>query len=218
MSDQPTAKLWNCLPHSVAGAVIAIAVTLALGSANAGALEAASFGWRAREARGPRPLLVIWVRQADDTPVGELDRRKQYYEDLVFGHPRNTAAYPDPLRQFESSVVDYFRDVSGGKFSWTRVGLLGPLNAPVAGKTDSEIARLALAAAAKEGHFDFRKFDTNRDGKITPNELTVLVISKNVGVSGGSAVHFGGKGVFKIPGQDVVFAGGDAVRRSISWA
>ena len=49
--------------------------------------DATAFGWRMKEAKGSRPLLVIWVRQPDDTPVSEIGRRKQYYEELLFGRP-----------------------------------------------------------------------------------------------------------------------------------
>ena len=44
-------------------------------SNSAAALERGEFGWRLSEARGTRPLLVIWVRRPDDTPASELQRR-----------------------------------------------------------------------------------------------------------------------------------------------
>jgi M6 family metalloprotease-like protein len=212
----PLAKCRICAPRCSLGLCVGLAVVFianALSTSRAWALERGDFGWRIKESVGTRPLLVIWIREPDDTPTTELDRRKQHYEDLVFGRPGHAKSYPDLLRQLELSVVDYFRDASGGKFTWTRAGFLGPLSAAVKGKSDSDIARLALTAAASQGHVNFRKFDANRDGKITSNELTVLVISKNVGNAGGSANHFGGGGSFKIPGQDVTFAGGDAVAR-----
>src|SRR5580704_11908520 len=52
-----------------------------------------AFGWRMKEAKGSRPLLVIWVRQPDDTPASEIERRKQYYEELFFGRPTHSQ-YP----------------------------------------------------------------------------------------------------------------------------
>jgi hypothetical protein len=54
----------------------------------AAALERGEFGWRRSEAVGSRPLLVIWIRPHDDTPANELERRKQYYEDIIFGTPQ----------------------------------------------------------------------------------------------------------------------------------
>jgi M6 family metalloprotease-like protein len=160
------------------------------------------------EAAGPRPLLVIWIRQADDTPAAELNRRKQYYEDLIFGGPDRNPGYPEQVRSLEESVAGYYREMSGGKFAWKRAGFVGPLNAPVKDKKNAEeIAKLALTVAANQGHFNFRAFDTNHDGKITDKELAVLVIST---APEGQADHFGGDG-FPIPGQGVAFAGKDAV-------
>jgi M6 family metalloprotease-like protein len=165
-----------------------------------------AFGWRMKEAKGSRPLLVIWVRQPDDTPASEIERRKQYYEELFFGRPTHSQ-YPDALRTLEPSLVQYFRDASSGKFTWRRAGFVGPLSAPVNGKGPADIARLAIAAAAADGHIDFRAFDANHDGIISYEELAILVISN---VPNGQTNHFRGKG-FPVPGQNVTFAGGDSV-------
>jgi M6 family metalloprotease-like protein len=177
---------------------------------SARALDAKSFDFDFRPAVGQRPLIAIWVRPPDETPATEIARRKQYYEDLFFGQPRHASAYPDQVRQLEPSVADFYRQASGGKFSWRRVGFVGPLAAPVTGKSEFDVARLALAAAASEGRVNFKAFDTKHDGKITADELTILVIMNNGG-GGGQANHFLGNRAFKIPGQDVVFAGGDVV-------
>jgi hypothetical protein len=177
---------------------------------SARALDAKSFDFDFRPAVGQRPLIAIWVRPPDETPATEIARRKQYYEDLFFGQPRRATTYPDQLRQLEPSVADFYRQASGGKFSWRRVGFVGPLAAPVTGKSEFDVARLALAAAASEGRVNFKAFDTKHDGKITADELTMLVVMNNGG-GGGQANHFLGNRAFKIPGQDVVFAGGDVV-------
>jgi hypothetical protein len=139
-------------------------------SFSAGALERGEFGWRRSEAAGQRPLLVIWIRPRDDTPASELERRKQYYEEIIFGTPQREEAWPERLRRFQPSLVDYYRRMSAGKFEWTRAGFVGPLTVsppkpfgplsgpPGDGKMDSdEIARLAVTTAATQGHFDFRK-------------------------------------------------------------
>jgi M6 family metalloprotease-like protein len=198
------------LGTTLALVVLALATVLV---STARALDVKSFGWNAKPATGTRPLLVIWVRPPDDTPAGVLEARKRQYENLAFGQPRHAGTYPDRLRELEPSIVDYYRDASGGKFAWSRAGFVGPLNAPVTGKSDGDIARLALAAAAAEGKVDFRKFDLNHDDKLSPGELTILVISNNVGAAGGTARHFGDSRMFKIPGQGIDFAGGDGVVR-----
>lgn len=189
--------------------LLLLALLLGAQTLAANALDARSFGWRRWDAAGPRPLLVIWIRQADDTPISELNRRKQYYEDLIFGRPDPGRGYPDRVRQLDQSVNGYFREMSGGKFTWSRAGFVGPLNAPInePKKDAAGIARLALTVAATQGHFNFKAFDTNHDGKITDKELAVLVISTQ---GEGQADHFGGDG-FAIPGQKVAFAGKDAV-------
>src|SRR5262249_14632904 len=171
------------------------------------ALDAAAFGWRRLEASGPRPLLVIWIREPDGAPAGQLMPRKQPYEALIFGHPSNPG-YPDALRTLEPSLVDYYRDLSGGKFTWTRAGFVGPLTAHGTTKDTKDEARRAILAAATEGHFNFKAFDANHDGTISARELAVLVIN-NRGVSGGQANHF--PPPLPIPGQGVSFAGADAL-------
>jgi hypothetical protein len=103
--------------------------------------------------------------------------------------------------------------VSAGKFTWRRAGFVGPLRVPVTGKTASEIARLALSAAAGEGHVDFRAFDTNHDRTISPDELTILIVA-NVPGHIGQANHFHAPGGFRFPGAERDFCrGGRRCRR-----
>lgn len=190
-----------------------------LAAPDACALDAAAFGGRRLEASGPRPLLVIWIREPDGAPSDELMRRKQHYEDIIFGHPSNPG-YPDALRALEPSLVDYYRDLSGGKFTWTRAGFVGPLTAHGTTKDTTDEARRAILAAAAEGHFNFKAFDANHDGTISARELAVLIIN-NRGVSGGQANHFmkpaSGRRAspstqpLPIPGQGVTFAGADVL-------
>jgi M6 family metalloprotease-like protein len=106
----------------------------------------------------------------------------------------------------EPTLVGYYRDLSGGKFGFRRAGFVGPLNAPVKGKSAADIARLAIAAAAREGHFNFAAFDVNHDGRLSPNELAVLVI---VNAPHGQSHRYGNG--LQIPGQRVTFASTDGV-------
>jgi M6 family metalloprotease-like protein len=193
----------GCLKLAFAAAVFAVAAI----ASPALALDAKDFGWRTKEAKGVRPLLVIWIRQPDDTPASELERRKQYYEELLFGRLAH-APYPDALRTLEPTLVEYYRDQSAGKFAWRRAGFVGPLSAPVNGKGAMEVARLAVSTAASAGHLDFRVFDTNHDGTISPDELTLLVISN---LPNGQANHFRGNRAFRVPGQNVTLTAGDGV-------
>jgi M6 family metalloprotease-like protein len=139
-------------------------------------------------------------------PASEIASLKQYFDELLFGRPAH-GPYPEALRALEPTLVGYYQDASAGKFTWRRAGFVGPLRAPVHGKSALEIARLALTAAAVEGHVDFAAFDTNHDGVISPDELTLLIVA-NVPSAIGQAGHFGR---FRVPGQNVIFAGGDGV-------
>jgi hypothetical protein len=171
-------------------------------AAVAPALERGEFGWRSGQIVGRRPLLVIWVHEPDDTRPSELARYEHYFADTVFGRALTTA---ERLR-YEPSVVGYFQEASGGKFTFTRAGFIGPLNLSIKGKEPDEVARLALAAAANEGKFDFKTLDRNHDGRITPNELAVLLIV-NAAANRHRQEFVGPSRAFDIPGQDVAFAG-----------
>src|SRR5215470_1466396 len=191
-------------------AFLAVLVTLPATTSKLVALERGMFGWRGGEVSGNRPLLVIWVREQDDVPPSELNKYRQYYQDVIFGHSAGREPPSVARNRFELSIPGYWREVSGEKFAWTRAGLIGPLTAPIKGKTVGEIAALALQAAAREG-FAFRAFDVNRDGRIAPEELAVLVIA-NVTAIGRrwddlSAVNRN----VAIPDQGVAFAGRIAV-------
>jgi M6 family metalloprotease-like protein len=197
-------RCWRAA-RSVATLILSAALLATIAPA-AQAIDAKAFGFRRHEATGTLPLLVIWIRQHDDTPKLELARRKQYYEETIFGRPDRFAGYPDALRQLEPSVASFYQDASGGKFAWRRAGFVGPLEGPVSEQKDPRaLARLAITAAATDGHFNFAAFDTNHDGKITDKELHILVI---VSRPEGQA-HAGN--AIAIPGQNVVFEGRDAV-------
>ena len=173
------------------------------------ALERGMFGWRSAEVVGTRPLLAIWVREGDDLPPNETGKYQHYYQDVLFGSVRSAQRTEEDDR-FELSVVDYFREVSGGKFTWTTAGFAGPLSGSK-GAPAEEIARIALAAAAREQGVDFRAFDANHDGRLTAEELGVLVIA-GPPPPGRRAVDFSGNGrAVAIPGQGVAFAGRVAV-------
>jgi M6 family metalloprotease-like protein len=196
---------WSYTIRSSVTVALLTAVLAAFAPA-AHAIDAGAFGYKRHDATGMLPLLVIWIRQHDDTPKAELERRKQYYEETIFGRPDRFAGYPEALRQLEPSVAAFYQDASGGRFAWRRAGFVGPLEGPVSDQKDARaLARLAITTAATQGHFNFAAFDTNRDGKIGEKELHVLVIASRP-----EAQAHGGNTV-AIPGQNVVFEGRDAV-------
>jgi hypothetical protein len=188
-------------------AVLLAGPSVLIGSATvADALERGAFGSRSTEVIGSRPLLVIWIREPDNVPGDEIAKYGGYFSDLVFGPNASGTAPGEERLRFRPSVAGYYREVSDGKFSWSRAGLIGPLTASIRGKQPNEIARLALESAAAQGSFNFKQFDANGDGHVSPDELAVLII-----VNEGANRHwqdFTAVGVdFTIPGQDVTFAG-----------
>jgi hypothetical protein len=191
--------------------ILALAVASLIAAASpAAALERGMFGWRAAEVSGSRPLLVILLHEADGTTTEALANYRAAYQDIVFGH--DAAGVPtDPRGHFERSAASYYREVSSGRFAWRRAGFVGPLTAAVKGKSESEIARLAIEAAAAEGGFDFRPFDLKHDGGIAADALTVLVIA-NTPSPGRRGVDFSpADRVVPIAGQGISFAGRAAV-------
>lgn len=122
-------------------------------------------------ALGARPLLVILLDLAN---TGRFDHSSSYYDNLVF-NPFNIT--PAGLR----SVNGFMLVNSHARFSLARAGtgLMGPLQLPADQRTkaltnDLMRAGYAITAAALAG-FNFAQFDDNNDGRITSDELLVLI-------------------------------------------
>jgi len=156
-------------------ALLVAALASFIAAAPASSLERGMFGARSAEVVGTRPLLVVMLRDPDATPTDELAKYRNYYDDTIFG--RGDAANAAARDRFELSAAGYFREASAGKFAWRRAGLVGPLTVSLKGRPAGDIARLAIEAAAHDAGFAFAPFDTNRDGRIAPDELAVLVIT-----------------------------------------
>lgn len=128
-----------------------------------------------KEALGARPLLVILTEHAE-SPA--LAHNRDYYDNLIFNYFAK-----DDNGNLINNLNGYFLVNSNGRFYWTRAGAgtIGPFKFTGAdvGETPGtkRQPRLALAIneAAKNG-FDFSVYDDNGDGKVTNDELCVLVI------------------------------------------
>lgn len=124
---------------------------------------------------GERPLLVIlWYPKRPEVP--EVPTRDQV-EDLVFGqHP---------------SVAHYFNAQSRGKVRLINAGVLSYLadkpashywNHPAPGTPGGDefksghVEKWAEAIRKAARDFDFTAYDKNRDGKLTPSELGILIV------------------------------------------
>jgi hypothetical protein len=179
------------------------ALALVMGTSVAEALENGKFGWQAESVAESQPLLVIWLREADEIPAGELGKYRRYYEETIFGK-----AAPG-FTGNRLSVIAYYQEVSAGKFTFDRAGLVGPLTRALAEKKPRDVARLAIEAAANE-KFDFKAFDRDGDGRISANEMTVLVIANASGARGFADFIAAGEEI-AIPGQKVSYAGRAAI-------
>jgi M6 family metalloprotease-like protein len=178
-------------------------LALMLGASVSEALENGQFGWRAEPVAGSRPLLVIWLREAGEVPENELSQYRRYFEETFFDKAARGFAGN------HLSVIAYFQEVSAGKFTFERAGLVGPLTRTLTDKKPREVARLAIEAAAGE-KFDFKALDRDGDGRIGTNELTILVISNAPSLRGFADFTAAGEEI-AIPGQNVSYAGRSAI-------
>jgi len=131
-------------------------------------------------ARGSRPLLVILTTFAehldidDDTPAGPnlpWARSRAEYDAAFFGpgHP---------------NIAGYFSEMSGGLFTYERAGPgIVEVSLPVMDQGTDPVQ------AAADAGFDYRPFDSDADGLIEVNELTIVCIGTKPGANwiGGAA-------------------------------
>ncbi|HXJ59180.1 MAG TPA: hypothetical protein VNU68_21175 [Verrucomicrobiae bacterium] len=179
------------------------------------ALTAEDFGFGNLPAGiGNKPLLLITWQLPSPSPV--LAHPNPYYDQLFF----NFLTFP--------SVNGYFLENSGGRFLWTRAGVLGPvlltsgeattLAAQHSIDNASEgvdrfgidsgagIAYLLQLIATKTG-YDFAQWDANGDHVIDNNELFIMIVGNN-GNLGGANRPIGAAGSGQgIAGQNVTLKG-----------
>jgi len=113
---------------------------------------------------GTRPLLVILLQASDDTPDPGHDAA--FYSNLVTG---------------AGGLNNYWTEVSYGDFNgYTPVTIAGWFlsswtMAQIAGASEANAVIWGIQQA--DGAFDFSTVDTNGDNNITPEELTIAVIT-----------------------------------------
>jgi M6 family metalloprotease-like protein len=171
----------NCQNHlrSVLIAMLLLAINFIL-QTPAAAQTPEDFGYgrmtiNGKEAKGARPLLVILTEHAG---YPALAHNRDYYDNLIFNYFA-TDANGNPI----NNLNGYFLVNSNGRFHWSRAGAgtVGPFQfsgADLGEKAETkQQPRLALAVkAAANAGVNFADFDDNGDGKITNDELCVLVI------------------------------------------
>jgi hypothetical protein len=131
-------------------------------------------------ATGSRPLLALFVNFAGQTP---LPKSISYYSNLVF----NTSQTP--------SMNGYYQACSDGGLSLAR-GAAILLSLPASQRfevysnlyppftRDVVYASNIIAQAMISGQLNFASYDANHDGHITPDELSILIVTSDVGELG----------------------------------
>lgn len=139
---------------------------------------------------GRRPLLVILG--SDSRFPAPIAHDAAYFNSLFFGPGDKT-------------LVDYFSEISAETFTWSRAGVIGPINhtlpadivADLEYEDDNQDTQNTIRArgdrkyvswiiqAAIDAGFDFTPYDTNGDGVIWQSELAIAWLVNN-GSNGGS--------------------------------
>jgi len=149
------------------------------------AVSLTDFGYQNRSingklASGSRPLLAIFVNFAGQTP---LPKSISYYSNLVF----STSQAP--------SMNGYYQASSDGGFSLAR-GAAILLSLPASQSflvysnlyppftRDEVYASNIIAQAMLSGQFNFASYDANHDGHITPDELSIMIVTSDIGEAG----------------------------------
>jgi M6 family metalloprotease-like protein len=120
---------------------------------------------------GTRPLVVILVNFPGDPPL--LADPHRYFDSLIFTN--------------DQSVVGCFLANSNGRFTYSRAGLIGPLelshgerlNRIGSGEAyESNIIAKAMIAG-RTNNFEFNDFDVDDPEVVSDDELEILIISND---------------------------------------
>ncbi len=136
-----------------------------------------NFGFGALATGGAHPMLVVLADFATGDAFGHDGA---YYDDFIFNAQRRP------------SVNGYFKEVSNGRFSWQRAGVIGPIPFTLGemganftpASMDFNLRRLLYHSnmvhrIMASGLFNFAALDANHDGQVTRDELVIVVISND---------------------------------------
>ncbi len=120
---------------------------------------------------GERPLLLILIEFRDQPHSPDHDI--EHYNELLWGE--------------ENNLQDYFNEVSYGKFTYVKAGILGWYKSTCSINLyrlnfhyyTNIIARQGFKKAAQDQSFNFVQYDKNGDQIITPDELSIFVVVTN---------------------------------------
>ncbi len=188
-------------------AVVLFALLFQAGPSDA-ASPADKFGygtmkWNGKAAVGRRPLLVV-LGDFQDVRF-HAPHNAAYYDQLLFGNRRSSS---------NPSLNAYFTNASGGKFTFVKAGIVGPVRSvPMGSNAADERFHLCAINPRVNGRrmcpqqdaswtwemhldgmiqevsrrrlFNFAPYDRNRDGTVTSDELTILYIGAEPRMVGG---------------------------------
>jgi len=130
-------------------------------------------------------------------PVAPFDpaHTVAYFDSLIF----------DPLHPLTTqSMYSYFKEISNGRFLWTKAGIIAPLPFPASQRRftypgadrsqeyySNMIASAMISEKAKLDAMlpgiDIGRFDRNGDHEITPDELQIMIITNDSDVANRNA-------------------------------
>jgi M6 family metalloprotease-like protein len=110
---------------------------------------------------GERPLLLILIEFSDFSHNALHD--PEYFDQLLWGE--------------RPSVQDYYLEMSYGKFTFVKAGILGwyKSSQSISQKSRNDIVKDAYMNAAANSSFHFAHYDKNEDGILTTDELTIII-------------------------------------------
>jgi M6 family metalloprotease-like protein len=115
---------------------------------------------------GSQPLLVILASLIFDEP--NASHTVDYFDKMLFG--------PRP------SLSDYYSEVSYGKFTYSRADIRGwyKIHATKIGAVINPGKFVVKAIKAADKDINFAIYDTNNDGVVTNEELTIIIVPTSV--------------------------------------
>ena len=127
-----------------------------------------------RAAAGGRKLLIVLGEYSNFSPYDAV-HSLQYYELLGFGNPAAPFSTDDPVNP--ASLREYFRENSGGRFWFDRLGVIGPFPLGVYENDpgpEERSARILSRVAAMQPDL-FVSTDTDGNHIVGFEELCVLL-------------------------------------------
>ena len=111
---------------------------------------------------GTRPLLVILASFSDKAPNATHDI--EYFENMMWG--------PKP------SLSTYYSEVSYDKFTFSRGEVIGwyQIDVTQSWAEDNPKQFVFMAVNTSDKYFNFSPYDTNKDGIVTNEELTLVIV------------------------------------------